>query len=77
MGLREDRVHVTLGPLMLKEFVLSKKTAGYFDPYHPFGCLMVFAAERTVHTLAVYILINENPREFLPSSSDEIHSLDV
>ena len=50
---------------MLKEFVLSKKTAGYFDPYHPFGCLIVFDAERTVHTLAVYILVNENPREFL------------
>ena len=50
---------------MLKDFVLSKKTAGYFDPYHPFGCLIVFAAERTVHTLAVFILVDENPRKFL------------
>ena len=65
MGLSEDRVHVTLGPLMLKEFVLSKKTAGYFNPYHPFGCLIVFAAERTVNTLAIFILGNENPRKFL------------
>jgi hypothetical protein len=50
---------------MLKEFVLSKKTARYFYPYHPFGCLVVFTAEGTEHTLAVFVLVHVDPHKLV------------
>ena len=65
MRLGKDRIHVTFRWLILENLVLSKKTTRYFDPHHPFSCLIVFATQRASHAWAFVILDHVDPREFV------------